>query len=1132
MKRKLKNKIQKYLPIVSIIFGGLLFLGILSYIGFQGDSIQQNRNEKNKKLQYVLVNEDKGTFFEGKQYSLGTDFVTLINQDVANRWETTTRDIANRGVAGGQFDAQIIIPQDFSERLLSLQSVNPEKALVEYQVREGQNEITNQRIQVKVNDILQDFNQRIIQMYFSSIVGNLSEAQRNVNQMVGLEIAHKDDLEQSIYLPFKTVPTNFSNVIDTASILDEDNKMFTAEQKVFVASVKSMMTSNNTELEANSQLTEEVQKSVNDYADNGNEKLTTVINQFNEQFELQKSQLEKQWQSDVTGYKGQHDIFDNSIKNQLAMFFAKGTGETQDSGVYAEFLTNALVFKETQSQRKSELMRHIENLEDQVSKLTELKEEIAQKYYNDPSANPESADEKEIKQAIINLMSEIEKVSGITEDSGYLTAVSDELEELQNLPLPSEADFSLLLEKLLNKGLLTDDVRDKLEASYYIAIRYDPSLTGNGNQLNLLTTPTSEDVSSDFTVTNTVALELTPDSKQTLDFSYELSLESSGNVEITNLEAIQENLEEALSAKLVDSDYAAVVVRDGTKITISIILKEVEGEQEEEPALPKETQMSYTFESKLSWTYSNDVSDANQYYQSQYFWHLNDKKASSGYLAIYMDKDLPLKEDLPELFSLFTILTSVAEKLTTIYADPDYIEVRDFSSYLLDNPEETLADLATPDSVFWLYNNLSDEKNSLQISETLFENYRINGRILYEKVEVQINNLLKTIGTASDKNEGQKITLYGTLNLMTLPDMMLEEASELGDWFLKADREIETTYRSWSETERVAAESVITKENVHPEKNDTTAINNTTENLVKSIQTLASNSKEITKVTEESAAQVKDVAPIIKTLQDSTDKVKTETTDVLSNLDQTVIDLSDKTIDNTQYAENFSKVLANTKDGGADNQRVFNFLARPIQEKGDFGKTRQISLIPYYATLIAAIMMILFATSLQNYMKQRKVSKADWLIKPSRAWYNLSNVSVILISSVTLAAGFALNLSLVVGTSAKIAWFSYAFLMLLAGLLLTLGCMRQFKLLTLYMSGAILGLFFMLTPLLGVATKNGTVTNLLYRVSPLQNIQNGFTALQNGGSVGWLSYLILIVLVLSGILLNFWVKPANKKIKA
>lgn len=180
-------------------------------------------------MQYVLVNEDKGTVFEGRTYMLGTDFVTLINQDTANRWETTTRDIASRGVKEGQFDAQIIIPQDFSARLLSLQSINPEKALVEYQVREGQNELTNQAIQGKVNEILKDFNQRIVQMYFSSIIGNLTEAQQHVNQMVGLETNHKNNLEKTIYLPFKEVPPNFSKIIDITSILDEENKLFTSE---------------------------------------------------------------------------------------------------------------------------------------------------------------------------------------------------------------------------------------------------------------------------------------------------------------------------------------------------------------------------------------------------------------------------------------------------------------------------------------------------------------------------------------------------------------------------------------------------------------------------------------------------------------------------------------------------------------------------------------------------------------------------------------------------------------------------------------------------------------------------------------------------------------------------------------
>ena len=32
-------------------------------------------------MQYALVNEDKGAVFEGKNYSLGSDFVTLINKD-------------------------------------------------------------------------------------------------------------------------------------------------------------------------------------------------------------------------------------------------------------------------------------------------------------------------------------------------------------------------------------------------------------------------------------------------------------------------------------------------------------------------------------------------------------------------------------------------------------------------------------------------------------------------------------------------------------------------------------------------------------------------------------------------------------------------------------------------------------------------------------------------------------------------------------------------------------------------------------------------------------------------------------------------------------------------------------------
>ncbi|MFD2307377.1 type VII secretion protein EsaA [Enterococcus termitis] len=1123
----MKNKFKKYLPIVSIILGSILFLSILSYIGFKSDNVQQTSNEKVAKMQYVLVNEDKGTLFEGKKYSLGTDFVTLINQDTANRWETTTRDIANRGVTDGQFDAQIIIPQDFSERLLSLQSINPEKALIEYQVREGQNEITNQAIQVKVNDILKDFNQRIVQMYFSSIVGNLSEAQQNVNQIVGLETDHKNNLEKTIYLPFKEVPTNFSSVLDTASILDEDNKMFTSEQKAFVESVKQLMESNNTGLEANSQSTEDVQKSVDDYADEANEKLETSIKQFNEQFELQKEQLENQWQNDLKGYKAQYDGFDDSIKNQLGLFLTKGTEESKNTGVYANFLTNAYAFKETQSKRIEELTSEIKDLEKQVTELTMLKEDVAEKYYNDRTANPETAAEGQIKLAISKLISPVDKVSEITEDGEYLTAVRNELVQLQDIAFPSSTDFPILLDTLLNKGLLTQVARDKLNSSYNIVTHYEPTLTGNGNQFNILSTAPKDDLSSVFTVTNTVEVDLNPGTNQFLQFSHTFGSGSSGTVEIINLETIRANLERDINANLAGSDYTATVSINGAQLNIAIILKATSSTP---PKIPTQTQMSYTFDSEIKWTYPNDYSN-NEYVQCSYSWSLNQSR-TSGQLAAYIDKDQPLKQDLPELFSLFTILTSVADKLTTIYADPTQQDVVSFADYVISNPDKLFSELATPDSIYWLYDNVTDSKKVSQISNSLYENYKANGDSLYNDIVEQIDKLNATIGTNTDKNEGEAVTLYGTLNLMTVPDMMLQEASVLGDWFEKANQEIDGTYNSWKETERIAPESVITEANAHPDKNDTAAINATTENLVKSIQTLASSSRETAKATEESAAQVKDIAPIIQTLKESTNKVQTEANDILTNLDKTVTEVDEKTKDNAKYAETFDKVLSNTRNGGSDNSTVFNFLSNPIQEKGDFGKTRQNSLIPYYATIIAAFIIILVATAMQKYMKRRKVSKTDLLMNPSRAWYNTSNVIVILLSSLALSIAFALNLSLVVGMNAKLAWFSYAFLVLLAGLLLTLGCMRQFRVLTLYLSGAILGLFFMLTPLLGVATKTGTFTNILYRVSPLQNIQNGFTALLNGGSIGWRSYLILVILAVSGILLNFWVKPEDKKVKA
>lgn len=139
----MEGKIKKGIPFALAIGATFLLLLFFIHLGFKDENVTRSSKDQTTKMQYALVNEDKGASFEGKRYALGSDFVTLINKDTANRWETTTRNIATSGVENGQFDAQIIIPQDFSEKLLSLQAVSPEQASVEYQVRDGQNELTN-----------------------------------------------------------------------------------------------------------------------------------------------------------------------------------------------------------------------------------------------------------------------------------------------------------------------------------------------------------------------------------------------------------------------------------------------------------------------------------------------------------------------------------------------------------------------------------------------------------------------------------------------------------------------------------------------------------------------------------------------------------------------------------------------------------------------------------------------------------------------------------------------------------------------------------------------------------------------------------------------------------------------------
>lgn len=126
MHKKFENK-NVFAVIITvfacILTAFLIFISVKSNGACRNDS-----DDKSGKVQYVLVNEDEGSTFNNRNYNLGNDFVSLVNQDQKRQWGTATMDVADAGIRSGTYDIEVVIPQNFSKRLLNLKSFSPKKS--------------------------------------------------------------------------------------------------------------------------------------------------------------------------------------------------------------------------------------------------------------------------------------------------------------------------------------------------------------------------------------------------------------------------------------------------------------------------------------------------------------------------------------------------------------------------------------------------------------------------------------------------------------------------------------------------------------------------------------------------------------------------------------------------------------------------------------------------------------------------------------------------------------------------------------------------------------------------------------------------------------------------------------------
>ncbi|APQ99995.1 hypothetical protein RSJ2_2838 [Clostridium botulinum] len=136
-KRDLQNIITNWIAIVVML--GLMILPSL-YAWFNIKS-SWDPYSNTKSISVAVVNKDKAASFKGQSINVGEELVNKLKMNKNIGWKFVDEKEAEKGVKYGKYYASIMIPEDFSYKILSITRDKQEKSTLIYSVNEKSNAV-------------------------------------------------------------------------------------------------------------------------------------------------------------------------------------------------------------------------------------------------------------------------------------------------------------------------------------------------------------------------------------------------------------------------------------------------------------------------------------------------------------------------------------------------------------------------------------------------------------------------------------------------------------------------------------------------------------------------------------------------------------------------------------------------------------------------------------------------------------------------------------------------------------------------------------------------------------------------------------------------------------------------------
>lgn len=153
----IKNIVTNFSVLIVIV--GLIFLPSL-YAWFNIKASWDPYGQTDQ-IPIGVVNEDVGATIRGEEIHVGDDLVSILEENDAMNWQFVDRNKAMEEVEYGNYYAVMVIPENFTKKLGTVTSGDPEKANMEYYVNEKINaispKITDKGVSVIVEEISSEF---------------------------------------------------------------------------------------------------------------------------------------------------------------------------------------------------------------------------------------------------------------------------------------------------------------------------------------------------------------------------------------------------------------------------------------------------------------------------------------------------------------------------------------------------------------------------------------------------------------------------------------------------------------------------------------------------------------------------------------------------------------------------------------------------------------------------------------------------------------------------------------------------------------------------------------------------------------------------------------------------------------